>query len=426
MRQKIVHEQILQQKMSKSLIQAIHLLQFSSVELLDYIQEISKDNPLIEEVNFDYELTRYKNVHSDPIPFEELNERKLSFYDQLKEQLYTLKLPAQLKPVVLFGIDSLDETGYLEIGMEEWSEKCDASIKQVEKALTFIQSLEPAGIGARTLSECILLQLKNMKSYQLHMEDLLENHLVWVAEEDVSAITEYYGITEEEALQTIHAIQACHPKPGQLLVEKEPEYIIPEASIKKENGEWKISFYKWSNPTIRVSESYKQLRDLGKEGEAYLKEKNNQIDWLHQVLSYRVNTIEQVIKKIVEKQAAFFERGYYMLQPLTLQELANELHVHVSTVSRAIRSKYVQTQYGIIPLKFFLQPGIKQQSGKPIAAFVVKKLIHELIEHEEKLKPLSDEAIRMRLRDEFGIQIARRTVMKYREQLGIPSSIKRK
>ncbi|SET10698.1 RNA polymerase, sigma 54 subunit, RpoN/SigL [Oceanobacillus limi] len=426
MKQKIVHEQLLQQKMNKSLIQAINVLQFSSTELLEYIQQVTKDNPLIEEVSYDYELAEYRSNNSASTPFEDLNERTLSMSDQLKEQLYTININPEYKPIVNFGIDSLDDSGYLDITLDEWATQCETSLDKVEQALTYIQSLDPTGIGARSLRECIILQLKQMNLFQFYMEDLLDNKLAWVAEENLDAIANEYQITRADARKAIQAIQGCHPKPGTLLVEKKSEFIIPEAVVRKEAGEWRISFYSWSNPTITMDETYKDVHDVGQEAESYLKEKYNQVDWLQYVLTYRKNTLERVIYKIVEKQASFFEHGYFMLQPFTLQKIADELGVHVSTVSRAIRGKYVQTNYGVLPLKFFLQPGIKQRDGKFVAAFTIKKVITELVEFEDKHNPLSDEVIRMKIDNEFGIKIARRTVMKYREQLGIPSSMKRK
>ncbi|WP_373893325.1 RNA polymerase factor sigma-54 [Virgibacillus sp. CBA3643] len=426
MRPSLVQEQTLQWKMNQSLLQAIHILQFDSVELIDYIKEVSKENPLIEEVNYDYDIAQYRTENSNSAAIGEINQAELTMYDHLKNQLYTLDVTDELKPIVLFGIDSLNDDGYLAIDLDLWADQCDTTAEMVEHALEKIQELDPVGIGARTLSECILLQLKQIDMNQSYIEDLLKEHLDWVAEEDTESIAAHYQTTEKVAVKIIEHIQSCHPKPGKLLETEKPEYIIPEASIYKEDGTWKVSFYKWNAPTIEINQAYVDLKDVEKEAATYLKEKYKQVDFLQQAIRYRSNTLELVVKNIVERQYMYFEHGAFMLQPLTLREIASDLDIHISTVSRSINNKYVQTDQGVTPIKFFLQPGVKQTNGKQTASFVIKQLIHECIQYESKAKPLSDEQIKRKLDDEFGIKVARRTVMKYREQLNLPSSTKRK
>ncbi|WP_339227394.1 RNA polymerase factor sigma-54 [Oceanobacillus sp. FSL K6-2867] len=425
MKQKLSLNQSLQWKMNQSLVQSINILQFSSGELMEYIKEVAKENPLIEEVNSDMDWIQYRPASPDTLSIGEINTAEMSLYDQLKSQLFTISYPEPLKPIIEFGIDSLNEDGYLEIAMDEWAAKCGTTIENAEYALEKIQSLEPAGIGARNLKECILLQLKQTDNFQPFIEDLLENHLELIANADVEAISELYGKAAEEAESIIESIKLCHPKPGKLLEPPEPDYIIPEASIYKEDGEWRLSFYRWSTPKITINPTYQHLNDPMHEATDYLKEKHKEIEQLKQAIGYRGNTIERVIRKIMEKQYLFFEHGTYMIQPLTLREIAGELELHISTISRAISQKYVQTTHGVIPLKFFLQRGIKNESGTT-ASFAVKQLMKELIIHEDKQNPLSDEAIKRKLKNEFQIELARRTVMKYRDQLRIPSSIKRR
>lgn len=426
MRPRLVQEQTLEWKMNQSLLQAIHILQFDSVELIDYIKEVSKENPLIEEVNYDYDITQYRSSNSNSAAIGEINQAELTMYDHLKNQLYTLDMTEELKPIILFGIDSLDDDGYLAVDIDLWTQQCNTTGEMAEKALEMIQGLDPVGIGARSLSECIFLQLKQKDMNQPFIEDLLKEHLDWIAEENTESIAAHYQTTEEVAAKIIKHIQSCHPKPGKLLETEKPEYIIPEASIYKEDGTWKVSFYKWNAPTIEINQAYVNLKDVEKEAATYLKEKYKQVDFLQQAIKYRSNTLELVVKNIVEKQYMYFEHGVFMLQPLTLREIASDLDIHISTVSRSINNKYVQTDQGVTPIKFFLQPGIKQTNGKQTASFVIKQLIYECIQYENKAKPLSDEQIKKKLDDEFGIKVARRTVMKYREQLSLPSSTKRK
>lgn len=423
MKPSIVQEQTLQMKMNQSLIQAIHLLQFSGMEIIDYIQELSKENPLIEDVNFDYEISQFKQGSSNDVSIGEINQSELSMYEHLKSQLYALDIPNDLRQAVDFGIDSLNEDGYLDIEMAFWAEQCHITVRQTEETLELIQQLEPAGIGARSLKECIQLQMPASKQF---LDELLTDHLDWVAEENIREISEHFNLSENETEKTLKQIQSCHPKPGQLLSAKKTEYIIPEAYIYEQNGNWQISFYKWHSPTIEINESYKNLQVEEKEAADYLKEKFNQVNWLKQAIKFRGNTLENVIRIIVEKQRMYFEHGAFMLQPLTLKEVAAELGMHISTVSRAITHKYVQTKQGVIPLKFFLQSGVRQKDGEQTASFVIKQLIAEMINNEDKQRPLSDQTITNRLQQEFGIRAARRTVMKYRQRLGFASSAKRK
>lgn len=423
MKQNLNLEQTLKLKMNQSLLQSINLLQYTGLEMIEYISQLSKENPLIDDVNYDYEIYNYKTSNSSQTSIGEMNSKTLTMYDQLKSQLYTLSVPENLKEVVLFGIDSLDEDGYLDIDLTLWAEKCDTTIENVEEALTHIQSLEPAGIGARNLKESILLQLGNPES---DAYKLLDQHMDLVAGEDIEEICRTFHLTEEEAVKAIEQIKLCQPKPGHQLADNSTDYIIPEAAIYEEDGTWKISFFKWNSPVIEVNKEYMHFNTDDKEAAAYLKEKYSQVNWLKKAICYRSDTLEKVISKIVEKQQLYFEHGSFMMQPLTLREIAVDLGLHISTVSRAIANKYVQTRHGVVPLKLFLQSGIRQQDGKQTSSFVIKQLIYELIEHESKEKTLSDQKIKERLKKEFSIVVARRTIMKYREQLGIPSSTKRK
>ncbi|MGJ9457575.1 RNA polymerase factor sigma-54 [Oceanobacillus sp. CF4.6] len=426
MQQKLVLKQSLQWKMNQSLMQSINILQLTSGELTDYLKEVANENPLIEEIHSDMDWAQYSPANTSVQSIGEINQSELTMYDQLKSQMFMLTMDDDLRKIIEFGIDSLDEDGYLDIEMEEWASSLETTIDITEKALDQIQSLEPTGIGARSLQECILLQLKQLNGYKQFIEELLTEHLDLIADSDVELISQLYDISTEEANHIIENIKRCHPKPGRLLTTTEPEYIIPEASIYKEEGEWKISFYKWAAPRITLNPQYKHLKDPTNEAADYLKEKYNEIESLRRAISYRGNTLERVIRTVVEKQVAFFEHGTYMIQPLTLKEIAEELDLHISTISRAMSQKYVQTTQGVLPLKFFLQSGIKKGDGNGTAAFVIKQLIQELITYEDKNKPLSDEAIKKKLKEEFSIEVARRTVMKYRRQLKLPSSIKRR
>lgn len=423
MKQGLFQQQTIQRKMNQTLIQSLQMLQFSSIELYDYIHEISKENPLIDEVIYDFDFQTAKYNRIDTIPFTDMNSSEKSVYDQLKEQVITIDLHKDLRKVIEYGIDSLDASGYLDISLEEWAENCRTTVDITKQALSEIQKLEPLGIGARSLGECLLLQMKQMKEYEPYMEELLLAHLDWIADDNHEAIMASYSLTEEEIAQLHKMIQSCNPKPGQLLESSEFEYIFPEANVYKGDGSWKITFYNWTAPRIIYNKLH--IEDADEETKQFLKVKTDQVEWLKKAISYRTATIELVIKKIVDKQHAFMEKGILHLVPMKLSDIANELNLHVSTISRAINNKYIQTPHGVFAIKFFFQTGLKQGQGK-VTTIVIKNLIRDMIEKEDKGSPFSDEKIKKKLIEDHGINIARRTVMKYREQLKIGSSVKRR
>lgn len=423
MKQGLIQQQTIQRKINQSLIQSLQMLQFTSLELYDYINEIAKENPLIDEVIYDFDIQPQKYTSSGTVSFDDINPAEKNLYEQLKDQLRSFNIVEGLEEVIEYGIDSLNEAGYLDITLEEWAENCHTTVDFTKLALEKIQQLEPIGIGARNLGECILLQIRQMEGYAFYMEKLLLQHLQWIADYNYEKIMELYSIDEEEVSKLIKLVQSCNPKPGHILGVSEFEYIMPEANICKEDNIWKITLNNWATPKIVYSKVYKDMND--KEANNFLQTKTQQVKWLKRTILYRTATIELVIKKVVEKQQAFFEKGLHHLMPLTLSEIANELNLHVSTISRTISNKYIQTPHGMFAIKFFFQTGLKQRSGTA-ATIVIKKYIHDIIEREDKEIPLSDEEIKGKLQMYYSLNIARRTVMKYRQQLKIQSSMKRK
>ncbi|WP_017797630.1 RNA polymerase factor sigma-54 [Oceanobacillus kimchii] len=423
MKQRLVLNQSLQWKMNQSLYQSIEILQLTGMELYDYMKQVAEENPLIEEVQpIDKELI--SQFRKTDYSIDEMNTAELTLYDQLKSNLYVLDIKDKsLLPVIIFGIDSLNEDGYLDIAMEDWADYCKVELTTVKRALSYIQLLEPAGIGARDLTECIQLQLKQMNIDAPYISTLMSEDIALLAEENSYQISLNYEITEEKAQKLIESIKLCHPKPGKLLTPTKTEFIIPEASIYKEDTEWKISFFNWSSPAIQINNQYNN-QDLKGEAASFVKKKQKEVEMLQQALDYRSSTLEKVLRIIVEKQLPFFETGPKMLKPLTLSELSAQLDLHISTISRAIRQKYVQTVHGVIPLKYFLQREV--QKGAGVASIVIKHILKELINLEDKSRPLSDEKIKQLMEERYQIKIARRTIMKYRDELQIPSSVKRK
>ncbi|GAQ18544.1 RNA polymerase sigma factor [Oceanobacillus picturae] len=422
----LLQEQVLERKMNQSLLQSLQLLQYSSFDLMEYIKEIEKENPLIGEVIYQDDVSYFHPSRGGLVAPIELNVKELTMYEKLKKQLYMLTIPKEIHHAVLYGIDSLNESGYLEIDLEFWANACDITLQSAEKALLYIQSLEPTGIGARSLSECIYLQLAQDAPDPDLLQDLLGDNLNWVAAGDVLSISKYYSLSEPEVEGLLAKVRRCDPKPGKRITTKTTNYITPEASIYKQQGKWHVSFFSWSSPSIKIDPNYKEFVSDEKYVVRYLNNKWSQVESLRKAISYRHNTLERVIHCIIEKQSPFFENGLSMLQPLTLKEIADVLELHTSTISRTVSNKYIQTASGVFPLNFFLQSGIQQADGTKTSSIVVKQQIADLVKNEDKRKPLSDREIKGKLEAVYGLHIARRTVMKYREHQEIPSSSKRK
>jgi len=427
--QRFVQEQILQRKMNQTLIQSVQLLQYASADLVDYLKKVAEENPLIASIDYGEDFPTFQTNQSSQEIIDdigEMNETKLSMNERLKEDLYMVDVEEHLRPVVQYGIDCINEDGYLYTSLEEWAEDCSVTIQEVEESLALIQSLEPAGIGARSLAECIFLQLKHTPFYNQTIQQLLADDLNLIATENILVMMKDYLLTEEEAVELIEAIKQCHPKPGQLIADVRTEYIYPEADVRVNDGQLEVMFYKSSQPTIVIDDSYKYLLQTEKEVHTYLKEKYEQIHMLQRALAFRTTTLELVIQTMVHMQQDYFLRGPKYMKPLVLREVAEKVDRHVSTVSRTISQKYIQTEEGIIPLNTLLQSRLKNKAGHEVSALTVKHYMLQLINREQKDKPLSDEAIRKQLQEMYDIQVARRTIMKYRDELNILSSVKRK
>ncbi|WP_158634017.1 RNA polymerase factor sigma-54 [Radiobacillus deserti] len=422
--QKPVLVQSLQRKMTQQLSQSIELLQMNTMEIHQFVQEIADENPLIEAIEYPYEGKSHQfevnadEVTSCPLP---------SFYDQIKEQLLDYNLSPAKQKLVEYGIDNLDEDGYLTISLEKWSEDCRVSVDEVSHALEMIQSLEPKGIGAREVSECLSLQLRARFPEDEIAQKLVETHLDWVAQSNTKQIGNAFGVSEAIAKESIEHIKCCHPKPGQLLIHSSGDYITPDAEIiRNEEGQWIIHIHQWNNPMFHVHTNYMEMNELDKETINYLKERKKQLLWLESSIRYRKLHLESVLEILLEKQQAFFDYGPHYLRPLTLRDLADELDVHVSTVSRLFQKKYVQTPYGTFSLQFFLQRSLMKEEGDVVSSYSVKQMIKDIIRKEDPNKPYSDEKVKLLLHETYAVQIARRTVAKYREQLGILSTKYRK
>jgi RNA polymerase sigma-54 factor len=381
--------------------------------------------------------------------FEPVSVETRDLYDHLRDQLVLLRLsPREL----LLGeeiIGNIDENGYLTCSIEEvvnglnaWIEDAGAdwvqdededlqpfSTSEGEAMLRTLQSFDPPGIAARDLRECLVLQLQ-----EAELEDTLAYRIVREYFEQLinhrwSEISKELSITPKDVQNAADQVKLLDPKPGLKYSAPPDNYITPDLIVEKIDGEYLVFLNDTSLPRLKLSKAYRDIaKDKSKfkgENKEFISNKLNSANWMIQAIEQRRQTMLKVMNFIVDRQREFFEKGVQYLKPLTLREVAEVINMHESTVSRVTNEKFVQTPRGVLPLKFFFSSGLSTTSGEDVSARGIKAKIQKLVSDEEAKRPLTDQAIVNILKDE-GIQIARRTVAKYRDQLGILSARMRK
>lgn len=441
-KQKLILTQIMQQ--------SINVLQMSAYDLREYIEKEFEENPILEadfnliesKDNIDNaQLSKYLNDRYDEnYNYQHNNEDETSVFnfisdkkslkDYLYEQLGEIKSDIKIKKVVSYMIESLDSRGYLENTLEEICSDLGIDKEKVENALEILQSLEPCGIGARDLKECLLIQLKNKGILDEIIKEIVLKYLEYIADCKYNYIAKELKITPKEVQAYGDIIKSLEPKPSRgYYTGEEVKFIIPDAYIVKIGDKYNVIMNKDIIPNITINNLYKQeiLNGKNKKEVEYVKEKVNDAIGLINDIEQRNNTILKLLECIVKKQKAYFENGQEYLKPMTLRDLADEMALHESTVSRAIKDKYILTSRGTVKIKDLFCKGIVSSriNGEEVSTNTIKNKIKQLIQLENKNKPLSDQAICDLLNKEH-IDISRRTVAKYREELGIKSSSKRK
>ena len=441
-KQKLILTQIMQQ--------SINVLQMSAYDLREYIEKEFEENPILEadfnliesKDNIDNtQLSKYLNDRYDEnYNYQHNNEDEASVFnfisdkkslkDYLYEQLGEIKSDIKIKKVVSYMIESLDSRGYLENTLEEICSDLGIDKEKVQNALEILQSLEPCGIGARDLKECLLIQLKNKGILDEIIKEIVLKYLEYIADCKYNYIAKELKITPKEVQAYGDIIKSLEPKPSRgYYTGEEVKFIIPDAYIVKIGDKYNVIMNKDIIPNITINNLYKQeiLNGKNKKEVEYVKEKVNDAMGLINDIEQRNNTILKLLECIVKKQKAYFENGQEYLKPMTLRDLADEMALHESTVSRAIKDKYILTSRGTVKIKDLFCNGIVSSgiNGEGVSTNTIKNKIKQLIQLENKNKPLSDQAICDLLKKEH-IDISRRTVAKYREELGIKSSSKRK
>lgn len=445
-------EQTQKLSMTPELIQAIQILQFNNLELSDYVQNEIMENPVldvdssvaatIEEVDIreaivshrdDMESYRqWENSEGEEegdFTYEQFVQVKYTLVDYLLMQLHFSRLQGINREIGRYIVEAIDENGYLTMSIDEIKAAFQCSGEQVEEVLDVIQTFDPCGVGARNLRECLIIQLAAQGQLTDEIEYIVENMLEDLAENRIAQIGKALNISAKEVQHIADLIKTLDPKPGmQYDSEESTKYIVPDIYVEKIDGEYVVTSNESSSPKLMISSYYYKLVEEAKSDDelnSYLSDRFNAAVWLIRSIEQRKQTIYNVAKAIVDYQRDFFDKGEKALKPLTLKEIAGTVGIHESTVSRSINGKYLQSARGVYELKYFFTSGVSSSDGEGVSSNSVKSLIREMVDGEDPKKPLSDQVMSERLKD-MGIDISRRTVAKYREDMDIQSSSKRR
>ncbi|UFT98830.1 RNA polymerase factor sigma-54 [Radiobacillus kanasensis] len=435
----IFQEQKLKLAMTTEMKQAISILQFSSLELAEFVKNEALDNPLIEleEPQLQMEGRNYSHKKSSvggssyqsPLDFFRSKEGD-SLHDSLISQVSFLSLSKQEKYIVDYLILTLDENGYLAEEPLDSASHLRVSLQDVQHAIKIIQQLEPIGVGASNLKECLSIQIDYYYPNHKDAQNVVLYYLTELSMRNWKLIAKELHISLNRVKEIFEIIQTLNPKPGSLFDNHiKTNYIIPDLHIQILNNKLTIQVNDKVMPKISVASDYEPMLHTFSNKQnptaKYLKNKYKHVMWLNKSIEHRRITLFNVMKAITYKQMDFFQKGPSHLNPLTLKEIAKICDVHESTVSRATNNKYVQTPFGVYELKHFFSSAIQLSNGLTTSSYTIKHIMKELIEREDPTKPMSDQKLTVLLRDR-NILVSRRTVAKYREQLGIPSSTNRR
>jgi RNA polymerase sigma-54 factor len=363
--------------------------------------------------------------------YEKVPVTRTSLAEHLISQLHLLELPAEDVELGEFIIGSLDERGYLATALPEIAESTGRDLEHVAHVLAVVQGLEPAGVGARDLRECLLLQLAARRQEGTLAWRIVDEHFDRLVNNKKAEIARALHTSPEAVQEATDALSQLSPKPGLEITTDEERYVVPDLIVERVGEEYVVLLNDRNVPRLRINAAYESvLRGTRRGGRDatrdYIQSKLNSARWLIQTIEQRRRTMTKVMNCIIHEQREFFDRGIQHLRPLTLQQVARQIEMHESTVSRVTTNKYVQTPRGVFELKFFFSSGISTQDGEDVSSKTAREAIRQFIEEEDKRDPLSDQKIAELLHAK-GMNIARRTVAKYREQLSIlPARFRRR
>ncbi len=416
---------------------------------LEKEKEAAKEEIDWEEILLDgFEAGGRRQEYEDKEYYEPVSVDTRDLYDYLRDQL--MLMPLQPRSMLLGEeiIGNIDENGYLTCSIEEvveglnqwiteskgdWFQEGETpepfTMQEGDEMVRLLQSMDPPGIACRDLRECLLLQLKDQNQEGTRTYRIVADYFDQLINHRWSEISKELSISPKDVQEAADEVAKLDPKPGLKYAAPSDNYITPDLIVEKIDGEYLVFLNDTSLPRLKLSRTYRDIaRDKNKfkgENKEFISNKLNSANWMIQAIEQRRQTMLKVMNFIVDRQREFFEKGVQYLKPLTLREVAEVINMHESTVSRVTNEKYVQTPRGVLPLKFFFSSGLSTTSGEDVSARGIKAKIQKLVSEEEPKRPLTDQAIVNILKDE-GIQIARRTVAKYRDQLGILSARMRK
>jgi RNA polymerase sigma-54 factor len=459
--------------MTPQLQMAIKLLQLSRQELVDKIKQELEENPALEEVqetlaeeqatdqkdkdkkdetsvkevaieekiNDDIDWSNYLDEYNSPgrINFESESketpryEAFIASKESLSEHLlWQFLMTSPSRKNINIGsliIGNLNRDGYLEISVEEIARMSDSDTKKVENVLSLLQTFDPVGICARDLKECLLLQIKHLKIDDTLVTNIITDHLGDLEKRNYKAICKALKTSIENVIAAVNIIQKLEPKPGREFSDENPQYITPDIYVHKLENDFVVMLNDDGMPKLRVSSFYKKSISRGNkisgEVEDYIQDKLRSAAWLIKSIHQRQKTIYRVMESILKFQHDFFEKGISHLKPMVLRDVAQDIDMHESTISRVTTNKYAYTPQGIFELKYFFNSSIRRVHGGTIASASVQEKIRQIIAGEDPKNPFSDDKI-SKLLQESHISIARRTVAKYREILKVLPSNRRK
>lgn len=430
--------------MTTQLKQSLAILNMSKLELEDEIKKEAEINPLIEveksgEINWE-EYIKYmdksRRVEKSEISYNPDNEVNLenmvkyssNIYEHLKFQISLYSLEAKELEICEYIIDSLDEDGYLRTDYKEIIEILNINEKTFFSCLKEIQQLEPAGVGARNLSECLIIQMHSLGIYNKVLEEIVNTDLNLIAKNKYKEISKKYDMSLQRCAELISIIKNLDPKPGRTCSVEKSVYIQPDVLVEKIDNEFVVYPNEKDSYQIRINNYYKDILKNSQSDQSakeFIKERLNSATGLIKNIESRKNTVLRIAEQIVKAQDGFLRKGTKYIKPLKMKEIAEKLDCHESTISRGVNGKYMLTPFGVFEFRYFFSSAIETEDSGMASSTSIKKIIQETIKSENKKKPLSDDHISKILKDN-GINVARRTVAKYREDLGILSSTRRK
>jgi RNA polymerase sigma-54 factor len=449
--------------MTPQLQQAIKLLQLSRLELLETVQQELMENPFLDESEVEIEVreperlteseaenelvrtadwenylgefsstSKQSTARDSEIPEEGLSfEARLASKPTLEGHLnWQMRLSNFTDHEIVIGdqiVGNLDNNGYLQSSVEEIAEAASATPEEVEALLMRLQRLDPVGVGARTPQECLLVQMEVLGYNDPVLISLVRDHLEDLEKNRFKPLARKFKISMDDLKSYLDLLQTLDPMPGSHFSSTDPHYVSPDVFVYKYGDDFVIILNEDGLPRLQMNSYYMETMQGAKDKEKdYFQEKMRSAAWLMKSLYQRQRTLYKVVESIVRFQREFFEDGVTRLKPLILKEVAEDIEMHESTVSRITTSKYVSTPHGIFELKFFFNSALDLNDGSQVGSESVKALIKQMIAEEDQRKPLSDERIGEILQEKLEVNIARRTVAKYRSAMGIASSSKRK